>query len=105
MPSVFSLCLIDFIEALARISSIVGLPTPVDLASLPRASAFLFMEKLRRSATLVQWERENAVPWGQLPERSLARRFPLLVELVDEKLRRARNICHFINKKYDTDMA
>ena len=87
-------------ELMARLSVRVALPTEDETASV-RNSAFLWLEGLRKQGKLRQWENDHRVNWAhKVDPGKVAQVLPRFLDYVDRKLRVARNIQHFLVKRF-----
>lgn len=87
-------------ELMARLSLRLAMPTEKDILST-RKSTFLWFDRLRMQGGLRQWEQEHRIEWGSKAETGqVAQLLPRLLEYSDCKLRVARNIQHFLAKRF-----
>jgi hypothetical protein len=90
----------DFVEAICRLSLRVPLPSKEECGDF-RGSAFLFLQNVRKAGQIRQWEKERQISWKASTNLKVVDVLPQLIDLVDRKLRVARNIQHFISGRYN----
>ena len=87
-------------ELMARMSVRIALPSEKETVST-RNSPFLWLDNLRKKGQLQQWEDEHRVKWAhRVDHGKVASDLPRFLDYVDRKLRVARNIQHFLVKRY-----
>ena len=88
-----------FIEAICRLLRRTPLPTKEECKDV-RGSAFVHLENLRKRGEMREWEKARTVSWETEPTVSIVDALPMLVDFIDQKLRAARNIQNFLNKRW-----
>jgi hypothetical protein len=58
------------------------------------------LENLRKRGEMREWEKARTVSWETEPTVSIVDALPMLVDFIDQKLRAARNIQNFLNKRW-----
>ena len=91
----------DFVECLCRLCLLVPLPSEIECKDVQQKSAFIYLENERISGRIREWEKKNYIHWTHTPSQSISDVLPRFIDYVDRKLRVARNIQHFLSKKWN----